>query len=258
MLYFAACHLPLSQQANGFQLLADSGLSKYSISFELICGVESRMLENTKIEPPMEIRAGGDNMLHGTAQGILLVVVRGTDDVSRKLKLPKVLVPGLRRSLFSSLASAQSGVKTFIKKNGSFLDLEPYNIQLTRLDNIDRLDLTIVKESRRTESAFCTTSGKMFDKETVLTDSVSTKPVGLSVGSINIDQRVIGNAPVEDKNNTSPYKIRHYTKEKVSVCEKVASNALPSTILILLIEKEGRVQKSALVSKRQVIVFIYN
>ena len=89
------------------------------------------MLENTKIEPPMEIRAAGGNVLHGTAQGTLLVVVRGTGNVLRTVKLPAVLVPGLKRQLFSSLAAAQKGVTTIVKNNGSFLDLGPFSVQLT-------------------------------------------------------------------------------------------------------------------------------
>ena len=44
----------------------------------------------------MEIRAAGDNLLHGNAQGILLVVVRCTDDVLRTVKLPIKLVSGLK------------------------------------------------------------------------------------------------------------------------------------------------------------------
>ena len=69
---FTAGHLPLSQQVDGVQLLVDSGSSKHFIDPKLICGVESRMLEYTRIKSPMEIRAAGDNVLHGTAQGILL------------------------------------------------------------------------------------------------------------------------------------------------------------------------------------------
>ena len=79
--FFTACHLPLSQQRDGFQLLVDSGSSKHFIDPELIRGVESRMLEYTRVEPPMKVRAVGDDMLRGTAQGILLVLVHGTDDV---------------------------------------------------------------------------------------------------------------------------------------------------------------------------------
>ena len=56
------------------------------------------MLEYIKLEPPMEIRVARDNVLHSTTQGILLVVVRGTDDVLRKVKLLIVLVPGLKRN----------------------------------------------------------------------------------------------------------------------------------------------------------------
>ena len=86
------CHSPLSQEADGFQLLVDPGSSKYFIDPELIRGVESRMLEYTKIEPPMKVRAAWDNVLRGTAQGILLVDARGTDDILTTVKLPTVVV----------------------------------------------------------------------------------------------------------------------------------------------------------------------
>ena len=66
----------------------DSGSWQHFIDPELIRRVESRMLEYTRIEPPKEIRAAGDNVLCGTAQGILPVVVRGTDNVLRTVKLP--------------------------------------------------------------------------------------------------------------------------------------------------------------------------
>ena len=59
----------------------------------------------------MEITAAGNNVLRGTAQGVLLVVVRGTDDALRTVKLPIVLVPELKRNLFSSSAAAKKGVK---------------------------------------------------------------------------------------------------------------------------------------------------
>ena len=116
-LSFAVCHLTLPQQEDRFQILVDSGSSKHFIDPELIRGVEARMLEYTKKEPPMEIRAAGDNMLYVTAQGILLVVVGGTDDVLRKVELPIVLVPGLKRDIFSSWAAGQKNVKTVIVKS---------------------------------------------------------------------------------------------------------------------------------------------
>ena len=75
---FEMCHPPFSQEANGFQLLVDSRSLKYFIDPESIRSIESRMLVYTRMEPPMEIRAAGGNVLPCTAQGILLVVVRGT------------------------------------------------------------------------------------------------------------------------------------------------------------------------------------
>ena len=108
----------------------------------------------------MEITAAGNNVLRGTAQGILLVVVRSTDDALRTVKLPMVLVPGLKINLFSSLAAANKGVKAIIEQKGSYLDLGAFSVQLTRLNIMAYLDLTAAKESGRTESALCAISGK--------------------------------------------------------------------------------------------------
>ena len=82
------------------------------------------MLEYTSIKPPLPGSDRGQR-IRGTAQGILLVVVRGTDDVLRTVKLPIVLVPGLKRNLFLNLATVNKAVKTIIEKSGSSLDLDP-------------------------------------------------------------------------------------------------------------------------------------
>ena len=147
---FAMCHPPLSQEAGGFQLLVDSRSSMHFIDPELIRGVESTMQEYTRIEPPMEIKTAVNNMLRGTTQDILLVVVRGTDDALRAVKLPIVVVPGLKRNLFSSTVAAKKGVKTSIEQKRSSLDLRAFSVQLTRLDSMEYLDLKIATESRRT------------------------------------------------------------------------------------------------------------
>ena len=62
-------------------------------------------------------------MLYGTVQGILLVLVRGMNNICKKVKLPIVLVPGLKRNIFSSASATQKGIETVIAKNGSYLDL---------------------------------------------------------------------------------------------------------------------------------------
>ena len=52
---FTCCHLPLSHQADGFQMLVDSGPSKHFVDPKLIRRVESRMKDYTETNPPMEI-----------------------------------------------------------------------------------------------------------------------------------------------------------------------------------------------------------
>ena len=149
---FAMCHPPLSQEADGFQLLVDSGSSKHFIDPELIHGVKSRMQEFTRLEPLMNITTAGNNVLRGTTQGMLLVVVRGTDDALRTVKLPITLVPGLKIKIYSPvrLQQRKKGVKTIIEQKGSSLDLGAFSVQLTRVDSMEYLNLTIAKESRRT------------------------------------------------------------------------------------------------------------
>ena len=97
----------------------------------------------------MEIRAAGDSVLRGTPQGILLVVVRVTDDFLKTVKLSIVLVPSLEMNSFSSSVAALKSVKTNIENNCSFLKLGAFSVQLTRLDTMEYLDLTTARESRR-------------------------------------------------------------------------------------------------------------
>ena len=89
------------------------------------------MFEYTRIEPPMEIIYAGDNVSCGATRGILLLVVRGTDDVLRKVKLSIVLKPEL--NIF--LVRQQLKKVSVIALNGSPLDLGPFCIQLIRFDN---------------------------------------------------------------------------------------------------------------------------
>ena len=98
-------------------------------------------------------------------------------------------MPGLGRNLFSTALAAQKGVKTVFTKAGFIVDLDLLSIQLTRSDNLDHLDLAVSEESKRTESACCAISGKVFHRETLLlTASVPQKPIALSsaVGQNNI------------------------------------------------------------------------
>ena len=53
----------------------------------------------------MEIRAARDNVLHGTAQGTLLVALRGKDDVLRTVKLPIVLKCLVCRGIYFPVAA---------------------------------------------------------------------------------------------------------------------------------------------------------
>ena len=72
------------------------------------------MLNYTEITPPMKIKATREDILYSIAQGVLLVQVRHTHDACRKVKLPMVLVPGLKGNLFANVAAARKSVNTGI------------------------------------------------------------------------------------------------------------------------------------------------
>ena len=95
---------------------------------------------------------------------------------------------------------------------------------------MDHLNIMVVRECTRTESHLRAISGKPFGKKSVLTALVPTQPVALSVGIINVDQRVVQSAFVKDKakNNISTYKI-HNTNEDVSFCKQAVGNTLSLT-----------------------------
>ena len=144
-------------------------------------------------------------------------------------------MPGLGRNLSSIALAAQKGGKTIFTKVSSIIDLGLFSIQLTRSDNLDHLDLAISKESKRTESACCAISGKVFSKETVLTASVPQKYIALSSAvSMNIDQRSLqdGSSVVGHDNDSPTYRILHNptsTRPEASCCEK---NNPPSSMAI--------------------------
>ena len=77
------------------------------------------------------MKTAGDDVLYGTAQGTQLVLVRDTYDACRKVKLSGVLVPGLKRDIFSTgnEVAAQKGNKTVTTKGGSILDFGLFSIQ---------------------------------------------------------------------------------------------------------------------------------
>ena len=93
---------------------------------------------------------------------------------------------------------------------------------------MDHLDLT-TKESKRKEFVLCAISGENLGKESVLTALVPKKPVALSVGSISVYQRDVGDPLVEDKNKRLTYKI-HENNNEVNFREQIESSTLSPTI----------------------------
>ena len=67
----------------------------------------------------------GNNALHGTAQGILLVVVRGPGDILMAVKLSVVLVLELKRNMSSTSAAAKKTLEQPMSRIAYLSTLEP-------------------------------------------------------------------------------------------------------------------------------------
>ena len=91
---------------------------------------------------------------------------------------------------------------------------------------------------------------KNIGRGSILTALVPKKPVALSIGSINVDQKVGENPSVEDKNKSLTYKIQENANE-VSSREKIESVNLAPTIGD---PDNEQLQMSTLVSKLKVTV----
>ena len=79
------------------------------------------------------------------------------------------------------------------------------------------LDPIIAKQSRRVEYTLCTISGKTFGKESALTALVPKKPVALSGGIIDVNQRVVESSIVKNKNKKNISTYKHITIMRTSV-----------------------------------------
>eukprot|EP00903_Cladosiphon_okamuranus_P017943 g16510.t1 len=105
-----------------FTMTVDTGASNHLLDSELLPDLEQRMIECTKIDPPLRITVAGQGQLAGTAKRVLKVIVTVQHGDSHPIRLPFICVPDLGRHLFSGGTARKQGVSTFIGPT-SFLDL---------------------------------------------------------------------------------------------------------------------------------------
>eukprot|EP00752_Nemacystus_decipiens_P017171 g15384.t1 len=159
-----------------FTMTVDTGASSHFLDSELIPELEKRMIEYTKIDPPLAITVAGQGQLHGTAKGALKVIVTDLQGNPRSVRLPFICVPTLGRHLFSGGTARKQGVSTFIGST-SFLDIGVFKIPIRPDDACDTLfyfDLAIAPDSVATPHAFTTISGSDLPPESANVVSAST------------------------------------------------------------------------------------
>eukprot|EP00903_Cladosiphon_okamuranus_P012044 g11309.t1 len=159
---------------------------------ELLPDLEQRMIECTKIDPPIRITVAGQGQLPGTAKGVLKVIVTDQHGNSHPVRLPFICVPNLGRHLFSGGTARKQGVSTFIGP-ASFLDVGVFKIPLRpdeACDTMFHFDLAIAPDSVATQHAFPTISGADLPPEnantvsaTASSTSAPTTTSGLAAGA---------------------------------------------------------------------------
>ena len=175
-----------------FTMTVDTGASSHFLDSELLPDLEQRMIECTKIDPPLRITVAGQGQLPGTAKGVLKVVVTDQHGHSHPVRLPFICVPNLGRHLFSGGTARKQGVSTFIGPT-SFLDLGVFKIPLRPDETCDTMfhfDLAIASDSVATQHAFPTISGADLPPENANTVSATassptapTTTSGLAAGA---------------------------------------------------------------------------
>ncbi|CAB1109566.1 unnamed protein product [Ectocarpus sp. CCAP 1310/34] len=175
--------------AQTFTMTVDTGASNHFLDNELIPALEQRMVEYTKIDPPLLIHVAGQGQLHGTAKGALKVTVTDQNGNPRSIRLPFICVPKLGRHLFSGGTARKQGVSTFIGST-SFLDTGVFKIPLRPDDACDTLfhfDLAIAPDSVATHHAFSTISGLDLPTEsanTVYTSASASSASSTTTGAV--------------------------------------------------------------------------
>lgn len=114
------------QAANAITFLVDSGANKNYLDNKLIPKPESFMLDYTLIDKLKEIIPAGQQLLPGTATGILPGVITDRAGTKHDVGFLSLIVPRLGRNLFSFANAATRGINTVTEAGSSRLELNDF------------------------------------------------------------------------------------------------------------------------------------
>ena len=115
-------------------MLVDSGATEHFLDDELIPGLKQLMQDYNLLEEPKKIVTAGNQVLLGTATGILPCVITDQNGSTHQVGFPSLIVSGLGRHLFSSSAAAARGTSTIIEAGHPRLTRGDIIVPLQQLD----------------------------------------------------------------------------------------------------------------------------
>ena len=115
-------------------VLVDSGASGHYFDDLLIPSLKHRLLNYVLLTPPRKILTAGGALLDGTAEGILKVLVTDNHGEQHLARIAILIVPGIRRNIFSAKSATKKGVVSIFDFDNPRLELSGITVLLRAED----------------------------------------------------------------------------------------------------------------------------
>ena len=115
--------------------MVDSGASGHYFDDALIPGLRYRLDNYQELTIQRYITTAGGHQLAGAGQGLLRGRIIDAQGVQRLIQISVLIVPGLRRNLFSVKQASRNGVVLIFEKYNPRLEANNFTLPLQELEN---------------------------------------------------------------------------------------------------------------------------
>ena len=138
----AACKHKPSAGDDRFTVLVDSGASSHYFDDLIISSTKQRLLNYVLLTTPRKILTAGGDLLDGAAEGILQGPVTENHGEQHLARIAILVVPGIKRNLFSGKSATKKGVVSIFDFDNPRLELSGITVPL-RAEDVDLYSLGI-------------------------------------------------------------------------------------------------------------------
>ena len=120
---------------NSIIILVDKGASEHYPDIDLHPGLRERMLGYEILKEPHHFIPAGEHVIEGIAKGTIIGTFNGQHGAKQWVVFSTIVVPGLRRHLFSPLVTSRMGVVTMFDSVQPRLEMGDVIVPIKSLDN---------------------------------------------------------------------------------------------------------------------------